>query len=122
MRVPRGDVIVEGAEVCMRSAPLYESGTKVVLLNNAGAPKIGQLVHPMYNIADSFEVKGIVTDVFKECRRSKDPDVLFGKHLTLCTCRHNLWACLWSYNLLQIPSCKYLLTDCTVFASCWDEA
>ena len=60
LRTSSEDLIVEGAEVCMRSCPLYESGSRVALLHS-GPPKIGQLVNAMYSISESFEVKGIAS-------------------------------------------------------------
>ena len=60
LRTSSEELIVEGAEVCMRSCPLYEAGSRVALLHS-GPPKIGQLVNPMYNINDNFEVKGIAS-------------------------------------------------------------
>ena len=60
LRISSEDLIVEGAEVCMRSCPLYEVGSRVALLHS-GPPKIGQLVNAMYSISESFEVKAIAS-------------------------------------------------------------
>jgi hypothetical protein len=58
LKMSQEHVIAEGSEVCLRNCPLYEAGTRVVLLNE-GPPKLGQLVGSMYNVVDTFDVKGI---------------------------------------------------------------
>ena len=56
LRMSSEDLIVEGAEDCMRSCPLYEAGSRVALLHS-GPPKIVQLVNAMYSISESLRCK-----------------------------------------------------------------
>lgn len=84
LRTTSEDLIVEGAEVCMRSCPLYESGSRVALLHS-GAPKIGQLVNAMYTISESFEVKGIAS---AEGKREVVEKPTLGEDMCVCACVH----------------------------------
>lgn len=80
LRTTSEDLIVEGAEVCMRSCPLYESGSRVALLHS-GPPKIGQLVNAMYTISESFEVKGIAS---AEGKREVVEKPTLGEDMCVC--------------------------------------